>query len=70
MKLYADQTFISIGKDAKGDLVGDAGFFVDTFIDGHIKIIYNIEFENIISIARMDPGGKMAATWGAMKSQR
>lgn len=48
----ADQTFISIGKDAKG-LVDDAGFFVDTF-----------------SIASVEATGKVATTWGAIKSQQ
>lgn len=65
----ADQTFISIGKDAKG-LVDDAGFFVDTFSDGNIKFIYDTGLESIISITSVDPEGKVATTWGAIKSQR
>ena len=62
-------TLISIGKAAKG-LVDDAGFFVDTFSDGNIKFIYDAGLENIISIASVDPAGKAATTWGAIKSQR
>ena len=66
----AGATLISIGKDAKGNLVDDAGFFVDTFSDGNIKFIYDADLENIISIASVDPAGKAATTWGAIKAQR
>lgn len=62
------QTLISIGKAAKG-LVDDAGFFVDTFSDTNIEFIYDAGLENIISIASVDPAGKAATTWGAIKSQ-
>ena len=64
----ADQTFISIGKDAKG-LVDDAGFFVDTFSDGNITFIYGAGLENIISIASVNPEAKVATTWGTLKLQ-
>ena len=65
----AGQTFISIGKEAKGS-VDDVGFFVDTFSDGNIKFIYDAVLENIISIASVDPEDKVATTWGTIKSQR
>ena len=65
----AGQTLISIGKAAKG-LVDDAGFFVDTFSDTNIKFIYDAGLENIISIASVEADGKVATTWGAIKSQR
>ena len=64
-----DQTFISIAKDAKG-LVDDAGFFSDNFSDAHIKLIYDVGLESIISIASIEPADKLTTTWGTLKSRR
>ena len=61
-------SLISIGENAKGS-VDDVGFFRNELTDAHVQMIYNQGLENIISIAPVDPGGKAATTWGALKQR-
>ena len=62
-------TYIEIGENARG-YVDDVGMFKDDFTDAQVRLIYNVGLWNIISIAPVDPNGKVATTWGSIKSQR
>ena len=61
-------SLISIGDNTRGS-VDDVGFFRNDLTDAHVQMIYNQGLENIISIAAVDPGGKVATTWGALKQR-
>ena len=59
---------IIIGASTRGS-VDDVGFFRNDFSDAQIKLIYDVGLPNIISIAPVDPNGKVATTWGALKKR-
>ena len=61
-------SLISIGENARGS-VDNVGFFKNDLTNAHVQMIYNQGLENIISIAAVDPGGKVATTWGALKQR-
>ena len=61
-------SLISIGDNTRGS-VDDVGFFRNDLTDTHVQMIYNQGLENIISIAAVDPNGKAATTWGALKQR-
>ena len=66
--LAGSGTFISIGDNTRGS-VDDVGFFKKDLTDAQVRMIYNQGLENIINIAAVDPGGKIATTWGALKQK-
>ena len=61
-------SFISIGDNTRGS-VDDVGFFKNDLTDAHVQMIYNQGLANIVNIAAVDPGGKIATTWGALKQK-
>ena len=61
-------SLISIGENAKGS-VDNVGFFTNDLTNAQVGMIYTQGLGNIISIAAVDPGGKVATTWGALKQQ-
>lgn len=61
-------SLISMGENTRGS-VDDVGFFTNDFTDAHIRMIYNQGLANIMNIAAVDPGGKVATTWGALKQR-
>ena len=61
-------SLISIGENAKGS-VDSVGFFKNDLTNAQVQMIYTQGLENIISIAAVDPGGKVATTWGALKQK-
>ena len=61
---------ILIAGEAGGSVgVDDLGFFKNDFTDAQVRLIYNRGLANIISIASVDPGGKVATTWGELKQR-
>ena len=66
--LAGSGSFISIGDNTRGN-VDDVGFFKNDLTDAQVQMIYNHGLENIINIAAVDPGGKVATTWGALKQK-
>lgn len=61
-------SLISIGENAKGS-VDDVGFFKNDLTNTDVRMIYTQGLANIINIAAVDPGGKVATTWGALKQK-
>ena len=61
-------TFIVMGENARGS-VDNVGFFKNDLTDTHVRMIYRQGLANIINIAAVDPSGKVATTWGALKQQ-
>ena len=61
-------SIVSIGENARGS-VDEVGFFKDDLTDAQVRLIYNQGLANIINIASVDPGGKVATTWGALKQK-
>ena len=61
-------TLVFIGEDARGS-VDEVGFFKNDLTDAHVRTIYNQGLENIISVAPVDPNGKVATTWAALKQK-
>ena len=61
-------SLIFIGENARGS-VDDVGFFKNDLTEAQVRMIYNQGLENIISIAPVDPGGKVATTWGVLKQR-
>lgn len=61
-------SLVFIGYDAKGS-VDDVGFFNDAFSDSHVKLIYNYGLGTIVNMASVDPSGKVATMWGALKKR-
>ena len=59
-------TAIFIGEDARGS-VDNVGLFKKDLTDAQVELIYNQGLANVISIAPVEPGGKVATTWGALK---
>ena len=59
-------TSIFIGVEARGS-VDNVGFFRNDLTDAQVRLIYEKGLGNIISIAPVDPNGKVATTWGALK---
>ena len=66
--LVGTGTLVFIGEDARGS-VDDVGFFKNDLTDAHVRTIYNQGLENIISVAPVDPSGKVATTWAALKQK-
>lgn len=70
----AHQSFNGVGtytlanalEEARGS-VDNIGFFKNDFSDAQVKHIYDKGLASIISIAPVEPGGKVATTWGALK---
>ena len=61
-------SLISIGENAKGS-VDSVGFFKNDLTNTDVRMIYTQGLANVINIAAVDPGGKVATTWGALKQQ-
>lgn len=61
-------SLVFIGYDARGS-VDDVGFFNNDLTDAQVKLIYNNGLYTIVSIASVDPSGKAATTWGALKQR-
>ena len=61
-------TSIDIGRNARGS-VDNVGFFGNDFSDAQVKLIYDRGLANIISIAPVDPNGKVATTWATLKKR-
>ena len=61
-------TFISIGDNTTGS-VDDVGLFKNDFNDAQVRMIYNQGLQNIINIAAVEPDGKAATTWAALKQR-
>ena len=61
-------TLVSIGENAKGD-IDDVGFFKNSLTDAQVQLIYKNGLSTIIGIASVDPGDKVATTWGALKQR-
>lgn len=61
-------SFISIGNNTTGS-VDEVGFFKNHLTDAHMRMIYNQGLQNIINIAAVNPGGKVATTWGVLKQK-
>ena len=61
-------TLVVIGENAKGN-VDDVGFFKNDLTDTQVRFIYNSGLSTIVSIASVDPSGKVATTWGALKQR-
>ena len=59
---------IIIGASTRGS-VDDVGFFRNDFSDAQVKLIYDRGLANIISIAPVDPNGKVATTWATLKKR-
>ena len=59
-------SIVFIGENARGS-VDNVGFFKNDLTDAQVRLIYNQGLANIISIASVDPSGKAATTWGALK---
>lgn len=59
-------SIVFIGEGARGS-VDDVGFFKDDFTDAQVKLIYDKGLGTIMSIAPVDPNGKVATTWGALR---
>ena len=66
--LAGSGSFISIGDNTRGS-IDDVGFFTNDLTDAHVQMIYNQGLANIISIAAVDPSGKVATTWGTLKQK-
>lgn len=64
-------TFVNIwnGSSTVSAYADDVGFFKNNFSDAHIKLIYDAGLANVMSIAAVDAGGKVATTWGALKQK-
>ena len=61
-------SLIVMGENARGS-VDSVGFFSNDLTDTHVRMIYTQGLANIINIAGVDPGGKAATTWGALKQR-
>ena len=59
-------SLISIGENAKGS-VDNVGFFKNDLTNTDVQIIYTQGLANVINIAAVDPSGKVATTWGALR---
>ena len=59
---------ISIGYDARGS-VDNVGFFKDNLTSAQVKLIYTAGLPSVMGIAPVDPGGKVATTWAALKKR-
>ena len=61
-------SLIVMGENARGS-VDNVGFFKSDLTDTHVRMIYRQGLANIMNIAAVDPGGKVATTWGALKQR-
>ena len=61
-------SMIIMGENARGS-VDNVDFFRNDLTDTHVRMIYNQGLANIMNIAAVDPGGKVATTWGALKQR-
>ena len=61
-------SIVFIGYEARGS-VDNVGFFKNDLSAAQVRLIYNQGLGSIISIASVDPGGKVATTWGALKQR-
>ena len=61
-------SLIVIGENARGS-VDNVGFFKNNLTDRQVQMIYTQGLANIIDIAAVDPGGKVATTWGTLKQR-
>ena len=59
---------ISMGYDARGS-VDNVGFFKKDLTDAQVKLIYDSGLPFVIDIAPVDPSGKVATTWAALKKK-
>ena len=66
--LAGSGSLISIGENARGS-VDNVGFFKNDLTNAQVQMIYTQGLENIMNIAAVDPGGKAAMTWGALKQR-
>ena len=61
-------SFVSMGYDARGS-VDNVGFFKNDLTDVQVKLIYDRGLPFVIGIAPVDPSGKVATTWAALKKR-
>ena len=61
-------SFVSMGYDARGS-VDNVGFFKNDLTDAQVKLIYDRGLPFVIGIAPVDPSGKVATTWAALKKR-
>ena len=61
-------SLIVMGENAKGS-VDNVGFFKNDLTDTHVRMIYTQGLANVMNIAAVDPGGKVATTWGTLKQR-
>ena len=61
-------SMIVMGDNVRGS-IDNVGFFKNDLTDTHVRMIYRQGLANILSIAAVDPGGKIATTWGALKQR-
>ena len=61
-------TSLFVGHKGRGSF-DDVGLFKNDLSDAQVKLIYDRGLANIISIAPVDPNGKVATTWGALKKR-
>ena len=61
-------SFVSIGYDTRGS-VDNVGFFKNNLTTAQVQLIYTVGLPNVINIAPVDPGGKVATTWAALKKR-
>lgn len=61
-------SFIVMGENAKGS-VDNVGFFKNDLTHTDVRMIYTHGLANVMNIAAVDPGGKVATTWGTLKQR-
>ena len=61
------ESHVSIS-NARGS-VDNVGFFKNDLTDAQVKLIYTAGLPNVIFIAPVDPNGKVATTWAALKKR-
>ena len=61
-------SFVSMGYEARGS-VDNVGFFKNDLTDAQVKLIYDSGLPFVIGIAPVDPSGKVATTWAALKKK-
>lgn len=68
LPLVGDGRGVIAGYGARGS-VDDIAMFREVFSSDHIRLVYKVGLENVMSIASIDPNAKIATTWGALKSR-
>ena len=61
-------SLIVIGENAKGS-VDNVGFFKNDLTTTDVRMIYTQGLANVINVAAVDPDGKAATMWGALKQR-